>query len=115
MKWDIDKALRELEGPCPGTTVSRVLMSVELLERNGIKLTPKEINGRESVLVWCLQLGVLLEPKVFIYSMTIRGAYLRARKVLKANKEAAFLANLPPPKKRKPHVKQDRKARRTQK
>ncbi len=104
-KWDIDKALRSLESPvCPGTTLSLVLMDVKLLERHGIKLTPKEIDGRESVLVWCLALGILLEPKAFIYSTTIRGAYLRARKILKASPEARFLA-----KKRKPRERKTRK------
>ena len=108
MKWDIDKALKELESPvCPGTSITRVLMDIKLLEKNGIKVSPKEIDGRESVQVWCLGLGILLEPKVFVYSTTIRGAYLKARKVLKTSCEARFLANVTI-KKPKPRVKEHR-------
>lgn len=84
MKWDIDKALKalELEYIVPGTSFSRVLLDVGLMEREGMKPTAKEKEDR-SIRAWCFGIGRLLEAKEFFYGRTIREAYLKARRFLK--------------------------------
>lgn len=96
-KWDIDRALREMEPEsCKGTGVQRALLDVKLLSDpvfkvrygNGkIKATPEEIE-RGSLTVWCLSIGLSYAPKAMFYDRTIRGAYLQARKAIKLNKLA---------------------------
>jgi len=110
MKWDIDKALKSYEPEsCPGTTISRVLMGTDLFQRHGIKLPhasklSKKPSGNtvsvevdevvtmipfveskiESMSVWCLAIGFVMEPKAFFYGLTIRECFLKARKAAKA-------------------------------
>jgi len=43
MKWDIDRSLREFEPEIlPGTIISRALVDVAILEKQGIRLTPEQ-------------------------------------------------------------------------
>lgn len=83
MKWDIDKAVTQLEADgVPGTSVTRVLISdPETLRRCTLFNVTKE-EQQHGVKAWCLGLGKAQHPKVFTYDRTIRGAYLKARKVI---------------------------------
>lgn len=93
MKWDIDRALAELEpGSCPGTTIQRATLDINLLTNGdpaylarygGLKPTQEEIQ-RGWVRVWCLLIGFEHMPKAMFYDRTIRGAYLQARKAAKS-------------------------------
>lgn len=101
-KWDIDRALRDLEGVCPGTTLARVLVGTDLLKEYGVKATKAQLAGRESIFLWSLGVGPLLGPKAFFHGLTIRAAYLKARKELKQNPELRKSLWLASPKKAKP-------------
>lgn len=84
MKWDIDRALTALEDTgAAGTSISRVdIMGADEMERLLGNVTDTE-RAKEGILVWCIALGALRGPKLFIYGRTIRAAYLRARKVIR--------------------------------
>jgi hypothetical protein len=82
-KWDIDKQILTLEPPySPGTMISRVLLDVSLFARYNLKV-PVESKEKREVPVWCLSVGLCERPKAFFYSLTIRGAFLKARKAVK--------------------------------
>jgi hypothetical protein len=84
VKWDIDKALVDMEPEsCKGTRFERILMQCSLLKQNGMEPTAAEKRDGFSP-VWCLSLGRAHEPKFFIYARTMRAVYLRARKLMKA-------------------------------
>lgn len=84
MKWDIDKALRSLEdSPTPGTSYTRVDLTLELLKANGIKPTAEQLE-RNGGYVWCLALGHIHGPKLLTYGVNTRECYLRARRKIKA-------------------------------
>jgi len=93
MKWDIDKSLREFEAEIlPGTNVSRALVDVHILEKQGVRLTPEQKKeDRQSVVVWSLAIGQMHRPKAFFYGQTIRQCYLRARKAVKKAKNGVLL------------------------
>ena len=89
MKWDIDKALLALEASgSPGSVLERVLVNPEdtpLLTSLKLKVPPKVKNQNlQLVPVWCLGLGKSAQRKIFFHAWTIREAYLRARRGLKA-------------------------------
>lgn len=84
MKWDIDKALKALEGEgFPGTVICRVLLSGgDIIQRSNIpKPTEKELEF--GVKAWSLGLGRAQSPKFFVFGRSIRSAYLQARKIIK--------------------------------
>lgn len=84
-KWDPDKALRPYEpASAPGTTWMRVLMDVVLAKKEGLRIP----NGhdRESIMVWSLAIGLVAEPKHFVYGLTMRECFLRLRTQVKSKK-----------------------------
>ena len=99
MKWDIDKAIKSFEAPglAPGTTITRTLMDVEIMKREGLKPTADHIKNGQGM-VWSVAIGRMGLPKVFFYGLTIRAAFLRAKKklvkVAKAERVALGLPNL---------------------
>lgn len=83
MKWDIDKALKALEGEgVPGTIFSRTLLyDADTIRRANIKGSEEEV--KHGVVVWTLGIGRAQTPKFFVYGRTIRTAYLQARRIIK--------------------------------
>ncbi len=84
MKWDPDKAITALEPvSAPGTTFSRCYLPTEFMIKHGLKptLAHKERGGAN---VWCLSIGHSYAAKAFFYGMTMREAFLRARRAAKA-------------------------------
>jgi len=83
MKWDIDKALGQLEdllgGRAPGTGLNRVYVDPKYAYEHGIKPRKEDLG---TLLLWCLSHGMAQEPKLFFYGRTIREMYLNARKHL---------------------------------
>lgn len=76
MKWDIDKEIKKLEHySVPGTMITRVLVSKELCEKYNL---PEPEKGKESILVWCIAIGLISMPKRFFYGETIKEAHDRA-------------------------------------
>jgi hypothetical protein len=86
MKWDIDRELRCLEPEtAKGTTIQRLLVGIDFMERHDIKPTAAEIaNG--CGMIWSVGLGFSHQPKAFFYAQTIRKAFLKARRAYKANR-----------------------------
>lgn len=93
-KWDIDRALRELEPEeAPGTAIQRVLLDVKLITNGDAACVRRYGNGRikptaeeiasGSVCVWSIVIGGLGKRKAFFYDRTIRGGYLQARRAVK--------------------------------
>lgn len=84
MNWDIDKALALLENSSiPATGVARALLGdIPSIEREGLVPTAEE-RLKGCAIVWCLALGRLNEPKLFVYGRSIRTAYLKARKIVR--------------------------------
>jgi hypothetical protein len=102
MKWDIDKALQQLEHPgTSGTVVERVLIRVDddsTVKRLGLKFK-KGLTGYQ--IVWVLGLGKLSQRKLFFHGRTIREAYLEARRGVKKMSAAdRDWYGIPAPKKR---------------
>jgi hypothetical protein len=84
MKWDIDKATRAFEtSSAPGTGYFRVLTDLTVMVQAGINPTPEE-RQRGAGLCWCVMVGGMHQPKVFSYDRSIRTAYLKARRKIKA-------------------------------
>ena len=87
MKWDVDRALEQLEGLLkspvsnvpPGTGVTRVYAETAFAYQHGIK---PRTGDDPYILLWCLSVGYLMKPKEFFYGRTIREVYLKARKAL---------------------------------
>lgn len=89
MKWDPDKSLLKLEaalglgpGKAPGTAMTRVSMSTDVMKREGVAPKPDQ-TGLGYGMVWCIALGQMNRPKEFFYGHTLRQAYLRARRVFR--------------------------------
>lgn len=82
----LEKRANKILPGVPGTTLSRVLMDMKLAEKEDPR-APKHSNG-ESVLMWCLALGPMSEPKVFFYSITVDGVILKAEKDLRGSEKA---------------------------
>ena len=61
----------------PGTTISRVLVSNEILRRHGVATVGDD---RETVLAWSLGIGNLQMPKRFFYGLTLQEVFKLARK-----------------------------------
>jgi hypothetical protein len=86
--WNIDKAIVQLEkavlrpGAVSGTMLTRGLLDHSMFPRFGLKI-PADRQDRECTLVWTLSLGELLERKHFFYGLTLRAAYLAARRHFK--------------------------------
>jgi len=105
VKWNIDKALVPLEHEVlPGTSISRVLLDLTCMKREGVPPTSKQREAqelvdqglqpqgwadRETSTVWCLAVGQQHGPKAFFYGHTIREAYMRARRALRAAERQA--------------------------
>lgn len=107
MKWDIDKALKKFEPAIiAGTSITRVLMDVELAKKEGIPV-PVDFD-RTSILVWSLGIGRLSEPKQFVHGLSIRGAFLRLRKLVKARKLVLDREMYPALQKPKPKLRKHR-------
>jgi hypothetical protein len=83
MKWDVDKALGQLEdllgGRVPGTGINRVYTDAQHAYKNGIR--PRPDDG-QTIVIWCLSYGASQDPKLFFYGRTIREMYLRTRRHL---------------------------------
>jgi hypothetical protein len=90
MKWDIDKALGTLELETPGTTAQRVIMSASLMKQHKLRVSKDDLE-RGSRIIWCLALGPLHLPKASFYGITIREAYLTARRFVKKASEQELL------------------------
>lgn len=74
------KALERLvvrEGAVPGTSLGRQLCSIGILKAEGIRV-PRTSLARESVVVWCLSVGEMAEPKWFFRGWTLGEALNRA-------------------------------------
>ncbi len=57
VKWDIDRALRDMEPEsCPGTTLKRIYIPIEAMPRDGVKIRPEDTK-KGGANVWCLSLG----------------------------------------------------------
>jgi len=83
MKWDIDRAMMPYEPNIePGTIWQRVRMQVSVARREGLKI-PDHKTDRDSVLTWCVGVGVSQWPKFFVYGYTMRECFLRLRKQAK--------------------------------
>jgi hypothetical protein len=84
MKWDIDKSLTQLENSSiPATSVARTMLGdVASIEREGLTPTSEE-RAKQCAIVWCLALGRINEPKLFVYERDIRAVYLKARRIIK--------------------------------
>ncbi len=83
-RWDIDKALSDLEdSDIPGSSIARVYMDITLFPQNQIKPTKEQVDRRGGF-VWCLTLGRYHDRKLFMYAGRIRECYLRARRKIKA-------------------------------
>jgi len=68
----------------PGTSLTRVLMDVNLCRKYSIKVPKKMVlKQREAVMVWCVGVGTLNMPKNFYYGFTPSGAVQVALKALK--------------------------------
>jgi len=86
--WNIDKSLVQLEnailrpGAVSGTMLTRGLLDHSMFPRFGLKI-PASRQDHQCTLVWTLALGELLEPKHFFYGLTLRAAYLAARRHFK--------------------------------
>jgi hypothetical protein len=103
MKWDIDKALAQLENSTiPATSVSRVMLGdIPSIEREGLTPTAEE-RAKQCAIVWCVALGRLNEPKLLVYGRGIRTTYLKARKIVKGmTPDLLAYYGLKSPKKRK--------------
>lgn len=95
-KWDIDRELPRMEpDSCPGTSIERIMVGVDLLKSTktravygNVRPTPEEL-AHGHVKMWCLGLGYSYMARAFFYDRTIRGAYLQARKAMKAKNLAA--------------------------
>ena len=82
--YNVDLEIEKLEKgfSVPGTMLVRTLCAVGILKKQGLKVIP----DRESMLVWSLGVGPLLEPKMFFYDYSIPGAIKRAQKALRSLK-----------------------------
>ncbi len=85
----IEKLIAELEEgsglySVPGTLIDRVVCDVGVLNKQGIKTTP----GKQSMHAWCVGVGGIMEPKLFVYGLTVRDALERAVKAFKKYKKA---------------------------
>lgn len=84
MKWDVDKALGQLEdllgGRAPGTGLNRVYVDAKYVYDT--KQVRYKNGDGQTVVVWCLSHGMAREAKQFFYGRTIRECYLNARKIL---------------------------------
>lgn len=79
---NIDERIERLEKlfpGTPGTQITRVLMDVSLL-KNWYNF--EELTSKESILVWCLALGHLVEPKNFFYALSIEEVITKAERML---------------------------------
>ncbi len=86
MKWDIDREIAALEPDfLKGTTISRILMEVGSMKRDGVKPTPEQVERGHGT-VWCLGLGQQHLAKAWFYGQTIREAFLKARKAHRENR-----------------------------
>jgi hypothetical protein len=102
MKWDIDKALRQLEDPrASGTAIDRILVDAtnpQLLA--DLRLTTPKTSETAAV-AWAVGIGKSAQRKLFFYGWTIREAYLKARReVKKMTLSAREGYGIPTPKKR---------------
>ncbi len=116
MKWDIDAALKQLSDGAKSTPLlTLALVTNEFLAAQGLRVprskrgvvclcNPKTasdairlalnlscpVHGkdREEHHVWCIALGRVYQAKVFVYGFSIREAYLRARRMVKAMSKA---------------------------
>jgi len=110
MKWDIDKALRNIEATdIPGTDIQRLLLDITLFETYGVKPTPEQVQ-RKGGYVWCLAIGKQLQRKLFFYGNEIHEAYLKARRqVKKLTPEECMFYGVKVPKKRNTYASAKRK------
>jgi len=77
----IEKLIAELEESSglysvPGTLIDRVVCDARILNKQGIKTPP----DKQSVHAWCVGVGGIMEPKMFVYGLTVRDALERAVK-----------------------------------
>ena len=106
MKWDIDKEIAKMEpASMPGTSFSRALLELDIMKREGVRPTAKQ-KERGLGWVWCLSIGQTHMAKAFFYGQTMRQAFLKAKKVIKARKgqlQGAWgtAISIPQPKRRK--------------
>jgi hypothetical protein len=81
MHWDIDKSLADLmTSETLDPSITKVLVDRTLWKSYNVK--PKD-SGQQSAMVWCIALGRHGCPKLMTYGLTIREAYLKARKSIK--------------------------------
>lgn len=87
MKWDIDEKLAQLENDtgAAGTMITRCIMDVDLMTREGVKPTAAQ-RERGHGNIWCIAVGRALMPKAMFYGQTIRTAFLKALKTAKSRK-----------------------------
>lgn len=108
--WNVDSRIERLEGiipsactqrgttSAPGTAITRVSMDTSLAEEYGIELTEEDEDPhlphnyhlsrfKESIMVWCLSVGVMRMPKAFYYGRTIRECVEKAEKDLLKEKQ----------------------------
>jgi hypothetical protein len=83
MKWDIDKALRDLavSGVLLEKSVTMVLIHKEDWAKYGLR--PNVDQTTNELMVWCLAIGRYHAPKLAAYALTIREAYLKMRRAIK--------------------------------
>lgn len=72
---------RKLSNQVPGTCLQRTLMEVSLARTHGIYVPPD--HKREDILVWGLGIGGLMDPKTFVFDLTVRGVVRRANVLLR--------------------------------
>lgn len=88
MKWNIDADIQRLEkmldcNDSPGTNIHRVLVDQKFLDAHKIKAPAVSENG--SYFIWGIHLARMGLPRYFVsYGFTIKEAYLKAIKMLKA-------------------------------
>jgi hypothetical protein len=85
MRWDIDKSLTSLLTN-PNTadpSITRVILDRTLWKSYGIELKKSADVGQSCIMIWCIALGYSNQPKLFTYGLTIREAYLKARRVIR--------------------------------
>ena len=81
---DIDKEILSLEPEhLAGTIISRVLVGVDIMNREGLVPSSKQYLEGGGI-VWVLGVGRLNQPKAYFYGHTIEDAVTRAKKVVLA-------------------------------
>jgi len=75
------RMLRKGWASTKGTVLARTLMDSKLAIREGIEVP----DGKQCVLVWCLGIGGIMQPKMFYHGNTIGQTLRKAERALDIN------------------------------